>query len=317
MEGFKTVSADREPLKRVDENFVGDVLLRFYGGVGDVLMGFGGAVSGLNKSCRITAGCNPWQMSLVSQIGGIHKVVPWKDSKSPAFEAGFDAVLDLALLVETTKLPDEDYYSIFRRSVGVTASPASFTFNHNPSLRSGREVVAIHPSASAPNRRWLSDRWDELVARLVGSGYAVIWLGTADEYGFNAEHVSKLSDLDSDLLWQSEQLACSHFFIGTDSGFAHVAGMLGVPGAVIFTATRSRNVISQYRSLSGVEVFYKLGVEPTRSLLADDPASEKVKQSITVDMVLDTLDLDANDCISITKLGAVRYKLKVIDNTEE
>ena len=269
MEGFAKVVSSGEILKRVDANFAGDILLRFYGGVGDVLIGFGGIVSGLNKSCRVTAGCCLWQMPLVNEVVGVDFVTTWEESNSPVYEAQFDAVLDLALLSEQDRgshqLPDKDYYEILSKISGVTASPASFTFEHNPETQLGREVVAIHPSASTPNRRWLTDRWDELVSRLVGSGYAVIWLGTADEYGFNAEHVSKLSDLNSDLLWQSKQLARSHFFIGTDSGFAHIAGMLGVSGAVIFTATSAENVISQYRSLRGVEVFDKLGVEPTRS----------------------------------------------------
>lgn len=321
MDGFEFLPSRPDQLKRIDESFRGRILLRFHGGIGDVLMGVGGAVSGIHPSCHIAAGVLSWQVPLVSEIAGIDEVVDHQKSLSSSYECNFDAVIDMhlvnALEREAGILPSRDYYEIMSETLGVKASPAKFTFDHKPYGVFGRKVVTIHPSASTPNRRWINSKWDELVSRLVGSGYFVQWLGTADEYGFNASNVAKLSDIDKDLLWQAKMLAMSHYFIGCDSGFAHIAGMLGVTGAVIFTATRSRDVIAQYRSLRAVEVFDKLGVEPSRRLVVDDPDATKVKESITPSMVFQSLGINANDCIKISKRDARKYRIMIINKEGE
>jgi hypothetical protein len=317
MDGFETISSGRQNLKRIDKDFVGDVLLRFHGGVGDVLIGVGGCLYGINDACRVSAGVPKWQVPLVSQIVGIDEVVTYEESCSVSFCSRFDAVIDFHLVNTKQRdsgfLPARDYYDIMSDICGVPASPAKFNFETAPELVNDRKVVALHPSASTPNRRWLNERWDELVSRLVGSGFHVVWLGTADEYGFNSDHVVKLSDLDSDLVWQSTQLAKSHYFIGCDSGFAHIAGMLGIRGTVIFTVTSAKHVISRYPSLSGTDVFDKLGVEPSRRLIADDPDAKKVVDSISAKMVLDSLGVDANVCIDVNKKDSIPYRVKVIN----
>lgn len=321
MDGFEFLPSRAPQLKRIDESFRGRILLRFHGGVGDVLMGVGGAVSGIHPSCHISAGVLPWQIPLVSEIVGIDEVVEHQKSLSQSYAHDFDAVIDMHLVNaierETAILPSRDYYEIISETLGVKASPAKFTFDHKPCRVFGRKVVTIHPNASTPNRRWIDSRWEELASRLVGSGYFVQWLGTADEYGFNAKNVTKLSDLDKDLLWQSKMLAKSHYFIGCDSGFAHIAGMLGITGAVIFTATRARDVIPQYLSLSAVEVFDRLGVEPSRRLVVDDPDATKVKESITPSMVFQSLGINANDCIKFSKKDARKYRIKIINKEGE
>jgi hypothetical protein len=322
MEGFEVVKVERDPLKRITSDFSGSVLLRFDGGVGDVLMGIGGVVSGLTGDCTVSAGVNSWQIPLVSQIDGIDTVMTLAKSKELKVVHKFDAVLDLHLL--TTKevmqdlLPDRDYYDAISECSGVESSPAKFLFSHAPELRDGRQVVAIHPWASNPNRRWLDHKWESLVTQLVWRDFHVVWLGTCDEFGYNASHVTKLSDSSSDLLWQSWQLAQSHFFIGCDSGFAHIAGMLGVAGSVIFTATEAKNVISRYPSLIGVDVFDKLGVSPSRSLKAEDAPSDIIKESIQPDDVLKSLHLDKLACTgedSNDRQEALRYRIRIIDES--
>ena len=322
MDGFEIIKSHKYPLKRIPADFSGSVLLRFDGGVGDVLMGVGGVVSGLTGDCTVSAGVNSWQIPLVSQIDGVDNVMTLAKSREPKVSHEFDAALDLTLLtseeVMSDILPDRDYYDAISECSGIKSSPARFKFRHTPELCDGRQVVAIHPWASNPNRRWLDHKWESLVAQLVRRNFHVVWLGTCDEFGYSDSHVTKLSDSSSDLLWQSYQLANSHFFIGCDSGFAHVAGMLGVSGSVVFTATEAKNVISRYSSLVGVEIFDKLGVSPTRSLKAEDDPSDTIKELIQPGDVLRSLNLDKLACAGedvSNRHEAVRYRIRIVDES--
>jgi ADP-heptose:LPS heptosyltransferase len=326
LEGFDVVESTKDPLRRIPEGFTGgSVLLCFNGGVGDVLAGIGGVSEALSKSCKVTAAVQSHQVPLMSEVRGVNEVITYSKAKSPDFQAKYDIVVNFSGVMTGTfldeadqRLPDEDYYKVVGKRAGVDARPSKFSFPHEPCLIEGRQVVSIHPWASNPNRRWITDKWNTLVNQLVVRGYHVQWLGTRGEFGFNAEHVDKLSDGNSDLLWQARRLAQSHFFVGCDSGFAHIAGMLGVSGAVLFTSTQAKNVICQYPSLRGVEVFAKLGAEPSRSLLIDDPVAERAKEEITVSMVLESLGLDTINCTlpkDVTRTDAKKYRVRVIDES--
>ena len=331
LEGFRLVKSSKEVLRVIPSNPEGlSVLLRFRGGVGDVLMGIGGVAAALDGKCHVTAAVQSYQIPLIQELVGVDKVLAISslgvtsqetDGEEIDVRVDFSGVMDGgAVSAEDRRLPDEDYYKVVGDRAGVSAIPAKFSFSHLPQTVDSRKVVAIHPWASNPNRRWLDDRWDGLASSLVSQGFHVVWLGTPGEFGFNAEHIEKLSDTTSDLLWQCSRLASSHFFVGCDSGFSHVAGMLGIPGTVLFTSTQAKNVICRYPSLRPTEVFARLGLEPSRSFLIDDPVAEQVKLEITESQVLQELGLDANDCTTsknLSKIDAKKYQIRVINDSHD
>lgn len=98
--------------------------------------------------------------------------------------------------------------------------------------------IAIHPYAKWPPRRWPG--FEELVSRLLASGYGCVLLGTAEEHasggiaarfektlGFRAARLDSVSGL----LTEIER--CSAF-IGNDSGPAHYAALIGRPAFVLW-----------------------------------------------------------------------------------
>jgi len=151
-----------------------------------------------------------------------------------------------------------------------------------------RPRVAIHPEASNPNRRWISERWAEVAYELRDRGCEIIWLGTRDEFGFSARGIQKLSDENTKLLWQIRQLARCSYFVGCDSGFAHAAGLLGIPGAVLFGNTHPDDVIASYPALKGIHDLSGHD-EPSRSLRVGCKKSEAAMDRLTVEKVLQAI----------------------------
>jgi len=111
----------------------------------------------------------------------------------------------------------------------------------------GRPVVAIHPGASDPRRRWSADRFGRLAARLVRHGVRVVVVGEGDDVAL-ADHLvavaaerepSRASLVESlagrlslpDLVGV---LASVDLFVGNDSGPRHVAEAVGTATSSVF-----------------------------------------------------------------------------------
>lgn len=296
MDGIQDVSAAREPSVRIPPDWTGlRIALRFTGGVGDVLVAIGGTAPVLKrKPCAVVAAIMSHQIPLIRELAGVDEVVPTTDLNNPVAYRAFDVVLNFAGTFNTTRtLKAKDYYTLVSDRVGFPVSPGQFKFPRIPRTADGREIVAMHPGASNPNRQWPADCWKRLASELVRRDFRVVFLGTRDEPGYAAEpDVLKLSDESEDLLWQVRQLAGCHRFVGNDSGFAHAAGVLGVPGVVIFSVTHPDDVIARYDSLRGVHAFEALGIEPTRSLRIDDPVSKRAIEAVEVDDVLEAMEIN-------------------------
>jgi len=98
------------------------------------------------------------------------------------------------------------------------------------------------------------------------------------------------------LVFQAEKLALGRYFIGVDSSFCHIAGMLGVPGNVLFFNTKASDVIDRYPSLSGIDCFD--GKEPSRSLRPDCKLSNLFKDGLSVQAVVDAVAAGLSTTIS-------------------
>jgi len=276
--GFKYLGEDtREPARALPEDWDGKrICLRFSGGVGDVVVAIGGTARALHAraACQVVAATLDHQMPLLAQMEGVDETVPSTYLNDPAVRAKFDVLLEFSQVFNRTRvLRRGSYYGLVSKRVGIEVKPGKFRFEYAPQWRGGEKLAVVHAGSSNPNRRWDEAKWREVIKGLAARGYAVRCLGTRDEWGLHApdSDVKKLSEQSDDLLWQAEQCAATHLFVGTDSGFAHVCGVLGVPGAVLFTNTVPEDVIGEYPTLKAVHAYDKLGVKPSRSLRKDDP----------------------------------------------
>jgi len=262
-------------------------------------MGIGGVAQALKTlhHCEITASVMPHQGALMGLVRGVDYVEEGQRLNDAQVRSKFDIMLDFSGAIATSRtIREGEYYKLFGDHIGLSIRPAQFTLTYQPTLFEGRPMVAIHPGASNPNRRWPISRFEEVAKRLIVGGASILWLGTSDEYGFIHEHSHKASDESEALPIQLSMLSNCRYFIGNDSGFAHMAGMLGVPGHVLFSVTHPDDVIAQYPTLHGIHAFdATAGLVPTRSLRVDDLTGFKCMAAVTVAKVLDALPLPTGD----------------------
>lgn len=297
------MSGNKEPARVLPDNLHGKhIALRFSAGVGDVVMAVGGTAYLLKDSeCQTHAFVIDRQIDFIRSMVGVHEVNNFQELSKPEIKKGYDCIIEyVSVLNHPRELKDKDYYSLISERVNRKVGPGKFIFDYSPRKVNGLKSIFLHAGATNPNRRWADKKWEELAYKLVNRGFRVVWLGSAGDYGFtdvkNGIHLSKIQRLSkvSPLLdIQAREMAKSCFyFIGNDSGFCHIAGILNIPGLVLFSVTHPRNVICRYQTLLGIENFEKLGLEPTRSLQVNDPISRKLMDSITVSQVLEKLELD-------------------------
>lgn len=298
MDFIQEYEENKNQRSRVDDN-LGDssVLLSMVGGVGDAIMAIGGSGRSLsgrkNTPKRVAAVVKENQMELILGFEGIDEVHPPNALKNPAFCSEFDYKIDFAdVFTEGMFLRSGGYYRHIANKLGAPVFKGKLTLPENP-FRGRKNIVTIHPGASNPNRRWLFERWGKVALALRDAGYDVFWLGCKQEYGFNDDHIFKVSDVTQSLLEQALYVEASTLFLGNDSGFCHLAGVLDIPGYVLFSSTLPEDVIGNYHSLKGLHAFSIVG-NPTRSLDINDKKSYEAIDAITVEKVLDELGLDAS-----------------------
>ena len=119
-------------------------------------------------------------------------------------------------------------------------------------LPTGRDVLAVCPSASLPFKMWPGDRFGELVARLVGPGgpmagaQVVIFGGPGDEAHSKPVHDALPDAGVFDLtgkLYLTDVAAClsrARLFVGNDSGVMHIAAAMGTPTLGLFGPSDER-----------------------------------------------------------------------------
>lgn len=109
--------------------------------------------------------------------------------------------------------------------------------------------IAIAPGAAFVGARcWPAERYGELCRRLAGElGWPCVLLGRRDERALGAAvHAAAGTASTVDLTGHADVgmllgiLARASLFVGNDSGAAHVAAALGLPGVAIFGSTSDR-----------------------------------------------------------------------------
>jgi heptosyltransferase-2 len=112
-------------------------------------------------------------------------------------------------------------------------------------------LIAVHLGAGTSAKRWPARAWKALIERFLDAGWRVIMIGGPDDlpHGSNLESHDRLRDWTGTLsvTETTALLERADFFIGADSGPAHLAASAGTLSLILFSGT---NQARQWRPWS-------------------------------------------------------------------
>jgi heptosyltransferase-2 len=102
-------------------------------------------------------------------------------------------------------------------------------------------LLAVHVGAGTSAKRWPVGHWDELLNMFLADGWRIILVGGPDdvEVASRIARHERLRDWTGQLRLSETAalLERADFFIGSDSGPAHVAASAGIPSLILFSGT--------------------------------------------------------------------------------
>ncbi len=253
------------------------VLATICGGLGDGLM----IANTCAPLCDFTLCVHDHHRPLIERIKGC-KTESLNYFKDILNYSKYDACVNFMYFLSTgMALKEGGYYNILEKKICHKSPLAGFDFSAKP-----EKGIFLHLQASNPNRDWMRAGWEALIPKLQELDTVYV-LGRKSEYRPEIPGVVFLADENEDLVWQSERLATAKYYIGVDSGFCHVSGILGVPGSVLFMNTSASDVIHRYPSLTGIDAFG--GNPPSRSLRPGCATSKRYQELIQPSTVFETV----------------------------
>ena len=206
------------------------VLLRRSGALGDTLFAssVAQAVRDHERDCHIAFSCFDPYIDLMRHVPALDEVVNLETGYDPKFWSTFDLLVDFGGILERgDEAKFNDYYKLHLMRAGVPeweTSLTKFDFYRDP-----QGFVAIHVGGSNRNKQWLGKYWVKLLSWMHVRGMEYRILGDDKDQvpegctaNWNMVGALQLADT-------CEVISKASYFIGTDSGLLHFAGMLGLP----------------------------------------------------------------------------------------
>tara|TARA_R110002020_G_scaffold34660_3_gene105264 strand:+ start:9513 stop:10649 length:1137 start_codon:yes stop_codon:yes gene_type:complete len=264
--------------------------VRIVGGIGDALI-VAQVLAHSKKHAHLYVRDN--QMSLMHKVKGIDTVKPATSLNRAQVRRSYGGVLNCPMLFATARqITSKEYYKCTADylQVNLPAKPVQSFESADNVYPSVGKYVCIHAGSSNPNRKLPEATWEEIAASVTAEGNFVWWLGTMGDFGMSGKRMACAWDTSNCLVDQMELVRkCSKFY-GNDSGFAHIAGILGVRGDVFFVNTHPDQVVARYPNLCGHHAYLE-GEVPSRSLKLDDPQAINVQARWTPEVVCKRLHL--------------------------
>lgn len=146
--------------------------------------------------------------------------------------------------------PDEheiDRWCRLLRESGIPADVNDLELAASRGDARARGAIVIHPGAASESRRWPSDRWVDLCARLSREGHRIVMTGSATEFR-RCRFIARAAHFPIDCVLAGrtdlEDLACivasARALVCGDTGMAHIATALRTPSVVLFGPTSPR-----------------------------------------------------------------------------
>jgi heptosyltransferase-3 len=277
-------------------------------------------------AARITVACGALPASLFVGIPQVERIITlvkrplhghWRALWMRIVGTRWDLVVDLrntlvsrALFSRSVKAfqgPKPRQHMVEAFAALITADPRDAAprlwlaeTSNDPALSSLPEhakLLALAPGAHGVGKRWPSERYAELAARLVGqegklAGGAVALLGSGDEREQAAPVIAALPpDRVIDLVGKTEPraaaawLARADLYVGNDSGLTHLAAAAGAPTLALF----GPGIPSRYRPWGRHARYLIADEDPTRIIdqcKIDDALALSEMKKLSVDEVL-------------------------------
>lgn len=233
--------------KELPQDWAGkSILIKCPGGIGDALIASSISTHLKHQKCCITMAVSAKAVPFCSSISTI-------DHATDDFsEAGYDVVLNLDgfLQKNSREVISKEYYFAAYDFLGLgtnhimlpsldVAAPSRQLMGRVGSHAKG--LIAVHPKASAEHRCWPIPRWRTFLASIPAEYKAIILGNSSEGLEDLAIDGTKFSEHE-----QMQILSTAKYFVGVDSCFAHLAGLLNIDSTVLFGPSDPRHVVARY-----------------------------------------------------------------------
>lgn len=122
----------------------------------------------------------------------------------------------------------------------------AFTMLRDAGRGTGTHLIAVHPGSGGRMKCWPLERYFEVIGRLesIQDAFVIIFTGEAEEDNvrrsvdeFVRKRKTRLHAADLDLMTCASLLSHCRSYVGNDSGFSHLAGLMGCSSVVLFGPT--------------------------------------------------------------------------------
>lgn len=133
----------------------------------------------------------------------------------------------------------------------LTDAPVFYRNGRNPKLVLPARYIVLHTQTNSVLKDWQPEQWNKFSHYLINVGYAVVEVGLNKQItGINSGYIGFTGR--QSLQEVATIIKGSSYFIGLDSGFAHMANALGIPGKVLIAHYNSGQfVFKNYNPFTG------------------------------------------------------------------
>lgn len=204
-----------------------------------------------------------------------------------------DLGIESAVFAKTPEELAEDLHVVLREESERWAE----TFLAQDHLGTAGRLVAVHPGASDPSKRWPAERFAEVIDVLAKryDSPAVI-IGTAQISGIatriSSQARAKVLDLTgkTNLSQLASLLKRCHLLISNDSGPVHLAAAVGTPVVSIFTRNQPGINPERWRPLGAKSRVVSVPLDTTVSFKKAGSADSRYLEAIAAGEVLEAVD---------------------------
>jgi ADP-heptose:LPS heptosyltransferase len=161
--------------------------------------------------------------------------------------AGFGPMLTHPLAWQDSDRHRVDYHADLLRQAGIEVAPGTSLRYSLPRVADRPppgtippdDYLLLHMGAGLPIKEWPRERWAELIDELLAAGHTLVFTGSGEEQGREAQALvagrSNCFDLCNRLDWSGfvAAVAAARLVVCVDSVAGHVAGAVGTPVVVL------------------------------------------------------------------------------------
>ena len=265
------------------------ILFMCYGGIGDCLIASSVCNRLKTKQCHVTFAVGENALEFCKYLDAPDDVVKITSTNSSSYKLNFDVIVDSTgyALSGPRTIVDKDFYTACFDKIGFYEEPILPQFvlprqtdAVKSKLRQARvhmqDVVCVHTEPTAMHRKWPHSNWAETFKIMVTAGKRIMLLGKPMSAFDDIEGVVNCTDLS--VVEQLQICNASRHFVGIDSCWAHIAGLMNKEGMVIFSPSVPENLIARYGRLYAIQPYGQVCKHRNfHSQVQDDQICECIK----------------------------------------